>query len=89
MSIVSFNFFLFIAGVVVLYYILPVKARWSVILIANIGFFLLSSTWKLLLVALIPTLVTYIMAIIIDNLQAKKSREGLITLCKVDRKSIV
>lgn len=83
MSIVSFNFFFFIAGVVVLYYILPVKARWSVILIANIGFFLLSSTCKLLLVALIPTLVTYIMAIIIDNLQAKKSREGLITLCKV------
>lgn len=58
MSIVSLSFFLFVASVVLLYYLIPLKYRWVVLLLASYVFYWLNSKW-LLLVMLGTTLITF------------------------------
>lgn len=40
MTYISFNFYLFLIAVLILYYIVPVKLRWCILLAANIMFYL-------------------------------------------------
>lgn len=83
MSIVSFNFFVFIVIVFALYFCVPIRFRWCVLLLANIAFWLICSTWQLLCIALIPIGITYCMAIIIDSLNATGGKTAAINACRV------
>ena len=83
MSIVSFNFFVFIVIVFALYFCVPIRFRWCVLLLANIAFWLICFTWQLLCIALIPIGITYCMAIIIDSLNATGGKTAAINACRV------
>ena len=42
MAMTSFNFLVFLAAVIVVYYLVPKKYQWCVLLIASYGFYLSS-----------------------------------------------
>jgi len=58
MTIVSFRFFLFTAGLVAVYYLVPKKYRWITLLAASYLFYWLNSRW-LAAVLFAATMVTY------------------------------
>ena len=70
MTIVSFSFILFVAAVVLVYYIIPKKARWIVLLAGSYVFYWLNSKW-LVLVLLGTSLVTYLFGLIIQRVNDK------------------
>ncbi len=59
MTFVSFTFLIFAAATVLLYFLLPKKIRWTVLLAASLVFYLVNSRW-LLLALVACTLVTYV-----------------------------
>lgn len=58
MSFTSFNFFLFLFGVIVVYYVVPKKLQWAVLLLASYGFYLSAGTDNLAYI-IFTTLFTY------------------------------
>lgn len=60
MRITSFNFLIFLFFSLLIFYIFPKKYRWFALLGISVLFFLLSSSWKLLLYMLFGIVVTYI-----------------------------
>lgn len=73
MSFVSFSFILFIACTALLYFIVPKKWRWGVLLAASYVFYYLSSKW-LLLVHLGTVLITYGAGMLMDRISSEGSR---------------
>lgn len=75
MSITSLIFFIFVAACLVIYYLVPKKAQWIVLLVASLIFYALSST-VLTLFMLASTLLIYFGALKIqsfgDEFKAKK-----------------
>ncbi len=59
MTIVSLKFILFVAAVVLAYYIVPKKVRWLVLLSGSLVFYWLNSKW-LVAVLLVTSAVTYL-----------------------------
>jgi len=78
MSITSLKFFVVVFMACIGYFIAPKKLRWSILLITSIVFFLSNSTWKLLVVALIPIVITYIAALLIEYCNNNSDKKKLI-----------
>ncbi len=68
MSFTSFNFFIFIAVVIVLYYVVPKKLQWAILLLASYGFYLSTGTDNLAYI-LFTTLFTYAGAMYMQKLR--------------------
>lgn len=76
MGITTFNFFVFLAVSIILYYIFPKKYRWIILLIASIIFFLLAGAPYLILYMLFGAITTYTGTRLIDeNLKSKKMKK--------------
>lgn len=58
MSILSFEFLVFAAAVILVFYLLPKKARWIVLLAASLGFYLMGG-WQGFVYLLAVTLITW------------------------------
>ena len=72
MNFNSFEFLIFLAIVLVLYFVLPHKFRWIMLLIASYYFYM---SWNASLVFLIfgTTLVSYLAALFMERTEKKES----------------
>lgn len=70
MSFTSISFFIFILITIGLYYVLPKKIQWVILLIASYIFYMFSGV-KLLAFLLFTTLTTFISGILIGNINRK------------------
>lgn len=66
MTFVEYSFFLFVAAVLLVYYLVPLKFRWIVLLAGSYVFYWLNSKW-LVLVLLGTTLLTWLMGLWIQK----------------------
>ncbi len=66
MTIVSFEFMLFVAAVVLVYYLVPKKVRWIVLLLGSYVFYWLNSKW-LVLALLGTSLVTWLAGLLLQK----------------------
>lgn len=71
MNLVSASFFLLVAITVVVYYIVPIKNRWIILLLASIGFIMSVNGLKLAVVMLIAAFATYLLAVLIEKYREK------------------
>ena len=83
MSFTSFNFFVFLAVVIVLYYVVPKKLQWLILLLASYGFYLSTGTDNLAYI-LFTTLFTYAGALLMqkfrdDNRKVVQAQKDSIT----------
>ena len=89
MSFTTFEFFLFIAAAVIIYYVIPKKLQWIWLLIIRYGYYAsydISTVWMLLL----TTYVTYRGGILLDRLNEQKPQDGISREEKKDfKKNIV
>ena len=72
MSILSFSFLVFVLGLLVVYYIIPSKHRWIVLLIGSIIFYYLSSK-KLMVFIILSTIITYLIGLSLSKYNKKIS----------------
>ena len=82
MNFNSFEFLIFLAIVLVLYFVIPHKFRWIVLLIASYYFYM---SWNASLVFLIfgTTLVSYLSAIFMEKTEKKGVKKMLLVLTLV------
>lgn len=66
MTILSFSFLLFVLALLIIYYIIPRKYRWVVLLLGSIVFYFLSSKW-LVLYPIFTTIVIFFVGLFIDK----------------------
>ncbi len=88
MSITSLVFLLFIFLICAIYYLIPQKGQWIVLLIASLFFYIYSSSWAILFV-LLTAAVIYGAARWIDALRSKQTRylqENKATLSREEKK---
>lgn len=83
MSITSFAFWIFLIAAVIVYYVIPLKYRWYVLLCASIMFFVMASGWEMLLLLLIIAADTYIGANVIAKAEQKKRKYIIIAVILV------
>jgi len=76
-SVVTLKFLIFIAATLAIYYICGQKYRWIIILVANICFFLASSTLALFAVFVTMTLLTWLAALLIAKLRSETTRNWI------------
>lgn len=74
MSFTSFAFLLFLVGVVAVYYIVPKKLQWLVLLIASYGFYISSGVDHAIYIVL-STLFTYGSALLMQRMRDKSLAE--------------
>ena len=74
MNITSLSFFIFVGVAALLYYVVPVKARWVVIMTANLYFLYNSNSWLLNGIWLGCALVTYGATVAVGNIREKKPK---------------
>ena len=89
MSFTSFAFLVFVAIVVLAYYITPVKYRWIILLVASYGYYLQASA-KSFAFILATTIVTFYGAKKIDEenlLQKAYLAENKATLSRDEKKA--
>ncbi len=72
MSILSFEFLGFVLGVVVLFYSMPVKLRWVVLLLASLGFYAVAG-WQSMAYLLSVTAITYLAARLMEKLRGNET----------------
>ena len=88
-SFTTFEFFLFIAAAVIIYYVIPKKLQWIWLLIISYVYYAsydISTVWMLLL----TTYVTYRGVILLDRLNEQKPQDGISREEKKDfKKNIV
>ena len=77
MNITSLSFLFFIGIAAIIYYLVPLKARWIVLLASNLYFLYNSNGWIMNVIWLGCALVTYGAAVII-----KKYRESKVVVSK-------
>lgn len=71
MSILSFNFLVFVTALLPVYYVAPVRGRWIVLLIASLVFYA-ASGWQGLCYLLAVALLTWAGAICVDRLRGQE-----------------
>lgn len=89
MQFVSYSFLLFLAVVFIIYYLVPGRFQWMVLLVASYVFYLFSGP-KYLIYIMVTTFTTWLAARQIDNLkkqQADYLEENKKTLSREDKKS--
>lgn len=90
MSLIELRFFVFAGLVILLYYVLPKKVQWCVLLAASVVFYL-TYGWEKLPFIVVTALVAYLGAVRIDLIQkssdnaqtARKRSRKVLTLCIV------
>lgn len=82
MNFNSIEFLIYLAIVLVLYFVLPHKFRWIILLIASYYFYM---SWNAVLIFLIfgTTLVSYLAALFIDKTENKKIKKLLLVITLV------
>lgn len=65
MSLVSINFFILVAASVIIYYAVPIKNRWIVLLLSGIVFIVGANDIKMVIVMVTEILVTYLAAVLL------------------------
>lgn len=68
MSLNSLTFLIFLAGITLIYYMVPKKSQWIVLLIANCGFYL-ASGWKSIFYIAATTVFTYFAGRIMQSMR--------------------
>jgi alginate O-acetyltransferase complex protein AlgI len=77
MIFTSFNFLIFFPSVILIYYLLPQKIRWSFLLVASIFFYInLDPVYSLLLA--VVTITTYFFTILIEKADSEKKKKILL-----------
>ncbi len=66
MSILTSSFVIFVSVLLIIYYVLPQKLRWIVLLLGSIVFYFLSSRW-LLLYTLFATVVIFVIGLMLNK----------------------
>lgn len=76
MDFISFNYYLFLIVVIVLYYVIPIKYRWYVLLVGSLSFYYwkVEGQWATLSVFLMVILLSYLGGLVIEK---GKSLENL------------
>ncbi|MCR5226281.1 MAG: MBOAT family protein [Eubacterium sp.] len=69
MTLFSVTFFIFLFLTILIYYMVPKKAQWAVLLIASYVFYCYGTGWKGILFILITTISTYLSGRKIENIQ--------------------
>lgn len=90
MSITSLTFLLFIICTVLIYYLVPKKVQWVVLLVSSLAFYITSSTWGILFV-LFTSLTVYVSALWmtkVRNAQKSYIKEHKESLTSDKKKSI-
>ena len=72
MAFNSFPFLVFILVVFIVYFLMPGRLRWLVLLIASIVFYVFSTGWMIIYLAA-ATIITFSAAILLDKNNAKKA----------------
>ena len=75
MSYSTINFILFVLGTVLVYFLIPKKVRWTVLLAASVVFYIISG-WKFAFYILFTAASTYLIALWIDKI-SRDSKEVL------------
>ncbi|MCR4697117.1 MAG: hypothetical protein K5654_07370, partial [Lachnospiraceae bacterium] len=75
LTLVSFEFLLFMAVTAVLYYILPVKVRFAAILVANAFFLYCNNSYISLGIWFAMGLLTYISALLISKIKSNGGKK--------------
>lgn len=78
MTIISFNFIVFFLGTLLVYYTVPKKMQWGVLLVASVYFFVYASGWKLGIVLLAYLLMNWISALKIAEYESNAKRIKII-----------
>ena len=78
MSFTSFNFLAFLVAVVIVYYLVPKKIQWLVLLLASYGFYV-STGWDNLYYIIFTTLFTYGAGMWMQKIR-DKNREDILAL---------
>lgn len=77
MSLVSNTFVLFVLAAVLLYYLVPKKMQWIILLVFSYLYYL-SGNAKYVLFILFSTIVTYVFAVLIERMREKELSSGKI-----------
>ena len=72
MAFNSFSFLVFILVVFIVYFLMPGRLRWLVLLIASIVFYIFSTGWMVVYLAA-ATIITFFAAILLDKNNVKKA----------------
>ena len=70
MTILSLKFVIFVLGLLIIYYLIPQKFRWLVLLGGSLYFYYLSSH-KLILFILLSTIIIYIIGLLLTRYNEK------------------
>ena len=75
MSLVSNLFLLFVAASILIYYIVPRKSQWIVLLIFSYLYYIAGGP-RYVVFILFSTLVTWLMALLIEKAERKQNKKG-------------
>ena len=70
MSLLSIEFFCFLIGLLFLYYMVPVRLRWIVLLAGSVAFYMFSG-WKYLILVIFTTVTTFLAAGRLEGLNGR------------------
>lgn len=90
MSIISLNFILLIFGTTILYYLVPKRFQWVVLLISSLGFYVLSCGYRVIYILMTAT-ATYGAALLIESIRNRQKqyiKENKATLTRDERKAL-
>ena len=73
MSYSTINFILFVLGTVLVYFLIPKKVRWTVLLAASVVFYIISG-WKFAFYILFTAASTYLIALWIDKISENSKK---------------
>lgn len=82
MNFNSLQFLVFLPVVVLLYYLLPHKSRWVLLLAASYIFYMSWNLWLIFLI-LVTTVTAYVAGIIIDRTESKKAKKACLIVTLV------
>ena len=76
MSIISLTFIAFVILLTIVYFLLPYKFQWLILLVASFAFYIMNG-WRSLLYILVTILTQYFLAIALDNKNMEMEKEVL------------
>ena len=82
MSFISVGFFIFIIGTAIIYYILPKRIRWCILLLMSLSFYAISSIKGLMFVAF-TVITSYIAALFMYKCDEKRIRKRWLIVCLI------
>lgn len=82
MSFISVGFFMFIIGTAIIYYILPKRIRWCILLLMSLSFYAISSIKGLMFVAF-TVITSYIAALFMYKCDEKRIRKRWLIVCLI------